>query len=268
MNKLPLYSLLIALAACGGTKQAGDSKTAVDEDSNEIPSKVASKESTASKEPSSDKPAPGSQDEAASSAPKKDECSAFEIPNLEEVLLKSSCEVPNPKADDKPLEAKKVEVKVTTSAAKVAPGGRVDVVVTFTNKTKDVVPLLFTIDPMPRFEIEASDAKGSRVDVPKGSPPALPAGAAPRVPGEPKTARIQLAANGSARMVLPWEATRMKWAPEKLKGTPPEKGYPRAANGPLPKGKYTLKVVTPLVGVFEGIDHEVSAPRTTIEVGK
>ena len=28
-----------------------------------------------------------------------------------------------------------------------------------------------------------------------------------------------------------------------------------------------LRVITPLVGVFEGVDHEVSQPRTQVEIG-
>ena len=259
-----LVALVTAASACGGAVKQADSKSAVDEDSNEVPK--GSSEERAAKAPSSDKPAPGSQDDTG--VPKKDECTAFEIPNLEEVLLKSACEVENAKPDQKPMDPKKLEVKVATSTAKLPPGGHTDVTVIFTNKSKETIPLRFTIDPMPRFEIEVYDAKGNRVDMPSGSPPMLPAGMAPRVPGEPKTARINLAANGSARMTLPWDAVKMKWAPEKLKGTPPEKGFPRAANGPLPKGKYSIKVVTPLVGVFEGIDKEVSAPRAQIELAK
>jgi hypothetical protein len=60
----------------------------------------------------------------------------------------------------------------------------------------------------------------------------------------------------------------MKWAPEKYRGTPPERGYPRAPAGPLPKGKYSVKVVTPLVGVSEGVGHEMSAPAVEIEIDK
>jgi hypothetical protein len=66
---------------------------------------------------------------------------------------------------------------------------------------------------------------------------------------------------------LSWDAVKMKWAPEKVRGTAVEKGYPRTPAGPLPKGKYTVKVVTPLIGVFEGVDHEVSALKVDIEVG-
>ena len=263
---LALPLLLVAACGPGTARQAGDSKTAADEESGEGAKPADPDGLPASSGPTSDKPAPGSQDDA--SGPKKDECSAFEISNLEEVLLKSACEVANPKPEDKLMDAKNVEVKVVTNGIKVSPGGHVDVSVIFTNKTKDVLPLLFTIDPMPRFEVQAYDAKGNRVDLPKNSPPPLPSGVAPRVPGEPKTARIMLAANGSAKMSLGWDATKTRWAPEKLKGTPPEKGYPRAPAGPLGKGKYQLRVVTPLVGVFEGIDHEVTQPRTPIEVAK
>jgi hypothetical protein len=265
-TKMLLLALPLVLAACGpGTaRQAGDSKTAADEENGEAPAK--SEDMPQSAAPTTDKPAPGSADDSA--GPKKDECSAFEISNLEEVLLKSACEVPNPKPEDKLMDAKNVEVKVVTNGVKVTPGGHMDVTVIFTNKTKDVLPLLFTIDPMPRFEVQAYDTKGNRIDMPKNNPPALPAGVAPRVPGEPHTARVVLAANGSAKMSLGWDANKTKWAPEKLKGTPPEKGYPRAPAGPLGKGKYQLRVVTPLIGVFEGIDHEVTQPRTPIEVGK
>jgi hypothetical protein len=130
------------------------------------------------------------------------------------------------------------------------------------------LPLYFTIDPMPRFEIEVYNAKGNRVDKPKNAPPPLAAGMAPREPGEAKTARIVLAPSGTARMPMGWDAVKMRWAPEKLKGTPPEKGYPRAPAGPLGKGTYSIKVVTPLTNVFEGIDHEVSAPRVDVVVKK
>jgi hypothetical protein len=77
---------------------------------------------------------------------------------------------------------------------------------------------------------------------------------------------VTLVANGKGWVRLGWDATRMRWAPEKLKGTPPEQGYPRVPAGPLPKGKYAIRVVTPLIGVFEGVDHELSAPRTSVDV--
>jgi hypothetical protein len=193
-------------------------------------------------------------------------CTGFEM-DLMEVLAQSACEVPNLKPDDKPMDVKgKLDVKVMSMGNTVVPGGHAELVVTFTNKSTDVLPLLFTIDPLPRFQIEAYRVKGSqRVDLPPGNTPPIPDNVN-RTPPEPSTAKIILAANGKASVKLGWDATKMRWAPEKLKGTPPEQGYPKAPNGPLPKGKYVLRVVTPLIGVFEGIDHEVSAPRTEIEV--
>ena len=79
---------------------------------------------------------------------------------------------------------------------------------------------------------------------------------------------MKLVENGSGRVHLKWEATKMKWAPEKYRGTPPERGFPRAPAGPLVKGKYIVKVMTPLVGVSEGVDHEMTAPKVEIEIEK
>jgi len=67
-------------------------------------------------------------------------------------------------------------------------------------------------------------------------------------------------------MVVPWEAVRTRWAPEKYAGTPPEMGFPRVSAGPLGKGKYKLRVVTPLTNIFEGTDKEISAPKIDIGV--
>jgi hypothetical protein len=259
-------ALALTLAGCGGpsAKSAAD----VDEDT----AKPAA-EATAGSDADSGAvatndntpPAPGSADD--STGPKKDECSVFDEANIEGVLLKSACEVPAPTGQP-PDTSKTLAVKVSITPNVLAPGAHGDVVVSFTNKSNAVLPLYFTIDPMPRFDIETYNVKGVRMDLPKNSPPPLPAGIAPREPGEAKTARIMLAPNGTARMPLGWDAVKTRWAPEKLKGTPPEKGYPRAPAGALPKGKYSLKVVTPLMYVFEGIDREVSQPRVEVVLKK
>ena len=61
---------------------------------------------------------------------------------------------------------------------------------------------------------------------------------------------------------------KYKWASkDKAKGALPGRGYPREPGGTLAKGKYVLKVITPLVGVNEGSDHELSQPKTPVEVG-
>jgi hypothetical protein len=266
--------LVALLGACGASppKNASD----VDDDSNpKAPDTAAastddggtSEQASSSPGPQNSAPAPGSSDDSSGGGGKKDECSVFDEPNIEGVLLKSSCEVPAPTGQP-PDTSKTLAVTVAVMPPHVAPGAHADVIVSFMNKSKAPMPLYFTIDPMPRFEIEVTNSKGARVDMPKSSPPPLPSGVAAREPGEARTARIILAPNGTARMPMGWDAMKMKWAPEKLKGTPPEKGYPRAPAGPLPKGKYSLKVVTPLGYVFEGIDHEVSQPRTDVVVGK
>ena len=206
----------------------------------------------------------------AAAAKKEDICLGFSVSNLEELLSKQDCEVPDktPTSIENPDLKGKLEVKLTASPTKVAPGGKVDLQVTYTNKTKENLTLYFRIDPVARFEVEAYDAKGkTRVDMPKGNPPPPPKGAAAPPPADQKVARITLTANGSASARVAWDATKMAWAPEKVRGTASEKGYPRKPAGPLPKGKYSVKLVSPLIGVFEGGEHEVSAPKVDIEVG-
>jgi hypothetical protein len=200
--------------------------------------------------------------------PKKDVCIGFDISNLEDLLAKVDCEVPNAKPDSLQNADMKGKLEVTLSASptKVAPGAKADLLVTFANKSKDPLPLQFRIDPVARFETETYDAKAKRADMPPGKPPPPPKGHTAPPPAEQKVGRITIAANGTARVRVPWEAVKMKWAPQKVRGTAVEKGYPRVAAGPLAKGKYTLKVVTPLIGVSEGGEHEVSTPKVDIEV--
>lgn len=204
---------------------------------------------------------------APEAGPKASPCTGFEM-DLGTALMASACEVDNPKADAKSLETKgKLDIKVAVSMGAVAPGGHVDLTVLLTNKSAQPLSLDFTLDPTPRFVVEAFDAAGKkRVDMPPGNPPALPKGMSAREATVHNTARITIVPNGTAKMLVGWDAVRTKWAPDKLKGTPPEMGYPRAPAGPLPKGKYTLRVVTPLIGVFEGLDKEVSAPKVEILV--
>lgn len=206
---------------------------------------------------------------------KKDECVGFDIANLEDLLLKSSCEEASVKPDSiQPVDLKgKLEVTLSASPMKSAGGGKVDLLVTFANKSKDPLILHFKIDPVPRFDVEVWDAGSKkagpkRADMPAGSPPPPPKGHSAPPSSEVKAARVTIAPNGNARVRVPWDAVKMKWAPEKVRGTSPERGYPRSPAGPLAKGKYTVKVVTPLVGVSEGVDHEMSAPKVEIEIDK
>jgi hypothetical protein len=247
--------LLAAAISCGGSKP---------------PETAADKAKTASEGQSTDTTEGGDAESGEKAAPKKDVCTGFDIGNLEELLAKSDCEVPDAKPEtlDNRDMKDKLEVKVTASPTKVAPGGKADLLVTFTNKTKEPMPLNFRVDPLARFETETYDSKKKRADMPPGEPPPPPKGHSPPPPAEVKVARVTLAPNGSARVRVPWEAVKMKWAPEKVRGTAVERGYPRKPAGPLPKGKYTVRVMTPLIGVFEGGEHEVSGPSVDIEVGR
>ncbi len=268
-----LFAFLAAAAAttgCGKKKpaQAADAIDTTEASPKKDPDATEKPEASPQAGGAGSSSGGGGGDGTETAAPKKDECVGFEMGNLDEVLNKIACEAPLPKIDDKALDPKdRLEVKLSASPLKVAPGQHADLYLSFTNKTKQPLPLTFTIDPTPRFEVETYDAKSKRVDMPSGNPPPLPKGMAARTPGEPKGARITLAPNGTARIRIGWDAVKMKWAPDKVRGTPPERGYPRTAAGPLAKGKYTIRVVSPLVGVLEGVDHEVSAPKLPIEVG-
>ncbi|HEY8078844.1 MAG TPA: hypothetical protein VIF62_32150 [Labilithrix sp.] len=261
MHRLTLGAIAVAalaLAACGQKKPADSAKSDTNDDGGAA-EKSAGGDDTSGSTDAKD----GGADE-----PKKDECVGFDIGNVEDVLIKSSCEEKQAPDAIANVDVKgKLEVAATTSTPKVPGGGKVDIVVAFTNKSKDPITLHFKIDPLPRFSVEAYDKKGKRVDVPGGNPPPPPKDAKQAAPSDAKAAKLTIAPNGTARARLSWDAVKTKWAPEKYKGTPPEKGYPTKAAGALPKGKYQLHVITPLVGVFEGIDHEVSQPKIEIEVG-
>jgi hypothetical protein len=184
-------------------------------------------------------------------------CSGGDFDALDEAL--KACGAPMPKSGALPGGMKdKLEVRVTTSTAQTSPGGRVDVTVVLRNKSNDALPLYFTGDPTPRFDVEALDAKGRRADLPPGKQPAWPKGTGPKT-REVKAAKITLEKGGTARLKISWDAVKMKWAPDKAKEWD-GRGFPRVASGPLPAGRYTLVVKLPLVS-------EVDVPKVPIEVG-
>ncbi len=244
-------TLVCAVAGCGGEKKPAENPEAPSaEPPAEAPPKRTSSDPAENEGP-----------------PSANACVGLEM-DLQETLSKAACEVANPKLDEKPRETKGLlEVKAVASPSKVAPGGTVDITVMFTNKAKGVLPLAFMVNPLPRFSVETYDAKGKRVDMPTSEHPSWPQGH-DSSPAEEKTAQIKLAENGTGRVHIKWEASKMKWAPEKAKGAATGSPYPRTPAGPLPKGKYTVRIVTPLRGVVEGIDHEVTSPKVEIEVGK
>lgn len=194
------------------------------------------------------------------SAAKEAACTGGEFETLDDVLRQ--CDSAMPRAGDVPSGMRdRLEVRVTASTPSTTPGGRVDLTLTLKNKSSEPLPLYFSGDPTPRFEVEAVDAKGKRVDLPAGKPPKTPAMPARDV----KASRITLTPGGTARVKVPWDAVKTRWAPERVKGGWEGRGYPRAAAGPLGAGKYTLRIVLPLIGVFE--KGELDLPKVPMDVG-
>jgi hypothetical protein len=184
-------------------------------------------------------------------------CSSSDFDNLEEAL--KQCEVPMPRAAEVPALKDKLDVKITTNASSTTPGGRIDVQIMLRNKTGDPLALYFTGDPVPRFDLEAVDSKGRRVDLPASKWPGYPKGMKPE-PREAKAAKVTLDKNGTARIKVTWDAVKMKWAPERAKVWD-GRGYPRTPAGPLGPGKYSLRVVLPLIG-------DIDTPKVPVEIDK
>jgi hypothetical protein len=188
--------------------------------------------------------------------------------DLLNALSEASCEKPGePLAMETRNLKNQVDVRVVPAKTKVAPGETVEVRVVFTNKSSAGLPLDFRVNPFARFEIQVFDAKGKRVDLPQGPHPAWPANHEDRG-AEPRVAEVRLDENGTGYVNLSFAASRTRWAPEKARGAAAGSPYPRLPAGRLPKGKYTLRVVTPLLGVDESPEREMSAPTAKIEVGK
>lgn len=166
-----------------------------------------------------------------------------------------SCDASMPKGTE-PLKGK-LEVKIS-GAEKTSPGGRVDLVVTLRNTSSEPLDVYFTGDPYPHFDVEATDSKGRRVDLPPGRWPGYPKGFKPE-PKEAKASKVTLPKDATAKLKVSWDAVKMKWAPDRAK-TWEGRGFPRVPDKPLAKGKYSLKVVLPVLG-------DVDIPKVTVEVG-
>jgi hypothetical protein len=200
---------------------------------------------------------------------KKDEpCTGAVIGDLLASLSQASCELPaNAPSPTQQTTKDVLEVKATADSPKVAPGSTAKITVVFKNKGKTKLPLDFTVDPDPRITFELHTPKGARVDKPAGNEPSLPSEASSNDAPEPHTARVTLFPNGTATLSLPWQAVKYKWASkERAKGAIPGRGYPRDPAGPLPRGKYVLRVVMPMSNIDEGVEHEITQPRVNIEI--
>jgi hypothetical protein len=263
----------LALASCHSNKPAQDAESAKDTESSGDRSKTAESDPSKSNplgDPSGGASAAGTDKSAFhDDSEKKDEvpCSGSTISDLIATLSQASCELaPNAPAPTQSPTKDTLDVRVSADSM-IAPGATAQVRVVFRNKGTADLPLYFTVDPDPHFTFELYTAKGVRVDKPAGNEPSLPGEAADNEAADSHTARVTLSPNGTATIVLPWQAVKYKWASkEKAKGALVGRGYPREPAGPLPKGKYVLHVVTPLAHVDEGGEHELSQPRVSIEI--
>jgi hypothetical protein len=266
--KLPViasFALLVFASACGGAKKDADNPSNSDEAANDDGgAATAATDVPADSTPPAGKPAPGDDPSAKKG---NTPCGGFDIGDLASVLSQAECEVDNPKAGDQKDLKDILEIRVVPDSPRIAPGSTATITVTFKNKGKTDLPLDFIVDPEPRFDFELYSLKGSRVDKPVGSEPSLPPEVANAPQADQKVARVKLAQQGTAKLTLKWNAVNYKWASkDRAKGALPGHGYPKDPAGPLKKGTYILRVITPLTGVFEGVDHEVSQPRVQITV--
>ena len=265
------FALLLAAAACGGAKKDADNPENASDDTSASGDDGGGASASADQLPAKNDSTPsgggggGRGDDSGNK--KSNPCGGFEVPDLASVLSQVACEVPNPKTDAQNDVKDKLEIKVIPDSPRIAGGSTANITVTYKNKSPKDLALDFVVDPEPRFDFEVYTLKGTRVDKPKGSEPSLPPEVQNAPVPEQKVARVTLATQGTATLKLQWSAVKYKWAgKDRAKGAIPGHGYPKEAAGPLPKGQYILRVITPLTGVFEGVDHEVSQPRVQIMV--
>lgn len=273
------FALLLAAAACGGAKKDADNPENASDDTSASGDNGGGDTAAADQLPAKNDSTPASGGGSASGGgggsggddsgnKKSNPCGGFEVPDLASVLGQVACEVQNPSTNAQNDVKDKLEIKVVPDSPRIAPGSTANITVTFKNKSPKDLPLDFVVDPEPRFDFEVYTLKGTRVDKPRGSEPSLPPEVANAQVPEPKVARVTLATQGTATLKLQWTAVKYKWAgKDRAKGAIPGHGYPKEPAGPLPKGSYILRVITPLTGVFEGVDHDISQPRVQITVG-
>lgn len=265
------FALLLAAAACGGAKKDADSPENASDDSSGAGDDGGAASAAADQLPAKNDSTPsgggggGGGDDSANK--KANPCGGFEVPDLMSVLSQEACVVKNPNPGAQVDVKDKLEIKVVPDSPRIAPGSTAGITVTFKNKSPKDLPLDFVVDPEPRFGFEVYTLKGTRADEPKGDAPPLPEEVANAAAPDSQVARVTLTTQGTATLKLQWSAVKYKWASkERAKGAIPGHGYPKEPAGPLKKGSYILRVITPLTGVFEGVDHEISQPRVQVTV--
>ena len=258
-----LLAILLVLAGCGGAKKPVEPPA----NAQETPPESSASAIAAAAEPPPT-PATSATVEGDDTAKPPAACGGADIPDLLSVISQAACEAPDRKPGGPEADLKNaLELKVSVDPPSVAPGAYAQVTIAYKNKGKKALPLYFVVDPEPRFDFETLSLKGKRIDNPSAPAPALPPEVRNSIVTEPKVARVTLAPQGTAKLTLKWDAVKYKWVSQRrAKGALAGHGYPREPAGPLPRGKYMLRVVTPLTGVVEGADHEMSRPKTPIVV--
>jgi hypothetical protein len=257
-----MLAIFLVLAGCGGEKKTAEQP----QNAEETPA-AASVPSAAEPTPTPSTTATVAGDDT--EKPPAACSGGVDIPDLLSVISQAACEAPDVKPDGPEKDMKDaLELKMSVDPANVAPGAHAQVTIAYKNKGKKALALYFVVDPEPRFDFETLTLKGKRMDNPSAPAPALPPEVTNSTVAEPKVARVTLAPQGTAKLTLKWDAVKYKWVSQRrAKGAPPGHGYPREPAGPLPRGKYVLRVVTPLTGVADGEDHEISRPKTPVVVG-
>lgn len=167
-------------------------------------------------------------------------------------VFRAACEVePSALATTTTLW-KDLEVSAQPAAPQVKAGAAVDVEITLKNRGAEPLSLALAGAAEPTFELAASDARGRRVDV--------PAGKVPKAKGGPprKVYVLILAAGQVARGRAVWEASKMRWAPERVKDAG-DRPFPRVAAGPLVPGRHGVVVHPPFAAPPTGKERPPSA---------
>ncbi len=198
-------------------------------------------------------------------APEPDPCTASKM-DLVSMLAKAKCALPEGSEQPPTLDSKALDVRLGVQPASVVTGEKAELALWFINNGTAPLTLYFRVNPLPRFDVEVYDAKGKRIDPPAQDPPPPPKNyTAPPAPQD-QIAKVTLLPGGKGWAAVPWEATKVRWAPEKLRGAAAGSGFPTTPAGPLPKGKYTVRVIPPILGLVEDADKPISAPKMEIEV--
>jgi hypothetical protein len=157
------------------------------------------------------------------------------------ILRKDLCDVPSPAKRASP---RSVAVTVTPKSSKVRPGARVELDVRFLNLTARDLELHFQRAMLNQYDngfwIGVRDAADNRFEQPTGERSCT------ADPIRPAWSRVVLAAGGSARAPIAWQASRYAWAPKVAANTIQFNGCPVTQSAPLAPGKYQLTLMAPL----------------------